>query len=416
MGSVNSTFTLRTRGIAWNSDGTQTVFPHSLTEGVVVSVAAGKISSYKYRILVGNNATSQLDVYAQFPNISPATGEILYKEKKTASNPNPSKFIRGYQVGGLLLAAPYTAPSTLSAAEASAIRNLYQRINSLNHQFQGGVFLGEIHQTVKLMLHPTSNLLKLARSFVSTQKQKIAQSTRRRQPPRAIRKQLADDYLQWTFGVVPLMNDIKDISATLQRLANDPPRTRFVVHGQAESASFATPGTLSEGPVGFYRKRITLLRSHVKYYGAFRGMKRDPGILSGIGRIATMSGFDLRSFVPTVWNLIPYSFIADYALNIGDVLEAMCTDTSAVEWISRTSVDEAVTTDSVFHDPTNFIPDPAAYEVLSNSGSTGTSTGTIRTITRRALLQVPVLQLRSNLSNSPGKHVANLVALVLGKK
>jgi hypothetical protein len=48
-------------------------------------------------------------------------------------------------------------------------------------------------------------------------------------------------------------------------------------------------------------------------------------------------GFSLSDFVPTIWELVPWSFLIDYFTNIGDVLEAWTTCTSDVAWVNRTS-------------------------------------------------------------------------------
>jgi hypothetical protein len=43
-------------------------------------------------------------------------------------------------------------------------------------------------------------------------------------------------------------------------------------------------------------------------------------------------GFSWESFVPTVWELVPYSFILDYFTNIGDVLSAGLLVQSHLAW------------------------------------------------------------------------------------
>lgn len=414
--NVHTTFTLNSSTTTYKgSVSPPSVVYYTLVSPIDLVVAGGKLPRYKRAIESGANATTQLSVNATFPEINPASATLLYKQRKTAQNPFPDTKIYGNICSGLLVAPQYAAPIYNSNAEARAIRQLYSKIQNLTQSFQGGVFVGELHQTVKMMMHPCSSIAKFSKRYVDAQKQKIASGRRRGLKPRDLAKSITDDYLQWVYGVVPLMNDIKDLSGTLARIANDPPIERFTARGSGLGDSHAWGGGFSEGECKFTKEVITTYRTEVKYYGAFRGMQRDPGVLAQISRVGTLSGFNLRAFVPTIWNLIPYSFVADYFVNIGDMLEALCTDTSAVIWISRTQLVETRVDLHIQYDPIASTPDKAAYEVLSNSGASGVTSGYTRTIARAALPSVPLLLPHSNLGNNFGLHMRNLAALFANK-
>jgi hypothetical protein len=44
----------------------------------------------------------------------------------------------------------------------------------------------------------------------------------------------------------------------------------------------------------------------------------------------------LAGFVPTIWELLPLSYVADWFTNIGSTLEAYAFNTGAVSWFSKT--------------------------------------------------------------------------------
>jgi hypothetical protein len=59
-------------------------------------------------------------------------------------------------------------------------------------------------------------------------------------------------------------------------------------------------------------------------------------------------GFDPSSFLPTVWELIPYSFLIDYFTNIGDVIEGWSQLGINLAWCNRTTKKSLVVKSSSF--------------------------------------------------------------------
>jgi hypothetical protein len=47
-------------------------------------------------------------------------------------------------------------------------------------------------------------------------------------------------------------------------------------------------------------------------------------------------GFDVSNWLPTVWELIPYSFLVDYFVNIGEIVSAATLNSSSVLWTNKT--------------------------------------------------------------------------------
>lgn len=52
-------------------------------------------------------------------------------------------------------------------------------------------------------------------------------------------------------------------------------------------------------------------------------------------RALELSGFNWNEFLPTIWELIPYSFLIDYGTNIANVVCGWFTDTSGLGWCYR---------------------------------------------------------------------------------
>jgi hypothetical protein len=49
-------------------------------------------------------------------------------------------------------------------------------------------------------------------------------------------------------------------------------------------------------------------------------------------------GFDLASWAPTAWELIPYSFLIDYFSNIGDIILGWSSLGTKFSWVNKTTV------------------------------------------------------------------------------
>lgn len=394
-----------------NSPGGTTVTPTSQSFTTATTVSGGLNPAYKQQIAAGVNATTQLIVDAQEVQV---TRGFAAATVSTAPNLKTS-----WTANGLM---PFDSPNLVtpafnSNAEAIAIRSLYRQIRELHNQFQGGVFVGELGQTVKMIMNPLGAFTKASVGYLQTAR-KASASARRGGSSKRASKVIADLYLQWVYGVRPLMGDIADISKTIDRIISDPPRTRFTATGVHDSQG----RNLVLGPITIMgnilatRNDVIKTRSMVKYYGAFKAMTNEQETRTRIARVLELSGFTARDFIPTIWNLLPWSFIADYFVNIGDVLEAITTDTSQVAWISRTQVVER---SHIY----NVVPDLAlskasgqpTWSWLSFSGSGGGFVAK-RTTINRAQATVPIMTLRSKIQVSTRNKVLNMLALIVSKR
>jgi hypothetical protein len=133
-------------------------------------------------------------------------------------------------------------------------------------------------------------------------------------------------------------------------------------------------------------------------------------------RIISMSGFDLRSFVPTVWELVPYSFIVDYFSNVGDCLMALGVDTSGVTGLWRTEITESTHESRVVPDikrTVAFHTDINHKDIICTK-TDGLSTNKYRTISR-SVSSMPLLVPKLTGLDLPWKQFSNLGALILAK-
>jgi hypothetical protein len=75
----------------------------------------------------------------------------------------------------------------------------------------------------------------------------------------------------------------------------------------------------------------------VIYRFCYRGDVTRTGDPGSYTRLAELAGFGWKEFLPSVWNLLPWSFLVDYFVNVGDILAAATTCTDGVMWVNKTT-------------------------------------------------------------------------------
>jgi len=157
------------------------------------------------------------------------------------------------------------------------------------------------------------------------------------------KKVLADTWLEFSFGWTPLLSDIGSAANTIARFKAEADglihrKSRAIGKGESQAAAVYATATYQNGPdLGFtplIGSRRSVGTKSVRYIAY---LDYTTAVNTGsAGRLAELSGFTLAEFIPTAWELIPWSFLVDYFSNVGDVLEAFATPTSNVIGINKT--------------------------------------------------------------------------------
>jgi len=235
---------------------------------------------------------------------------------------------------------PSSMPLTVTVS-ATAIGTAVGKFNTkLNELRTGGtqglVFLGELRETLAML---KKRVLTLTR-VVSTTKKNLKRYFRNR-PGNHTAKHAADTWLEYSFGWLPLMMDIRSIVASLQL----EPKYRIVV-GTGEDVSGGTPiflGNFSDDPHAYLRsdifltdKTVSRVKCAAEVDMSLMGMTEEQGLYFRDG--ADRWGATLRDFIPSAWELLPYSFLIDYFANIGEIVAAPWIQRNAITWQYQTSV------------------------------------------------------------------------------
>jgi len=305
--------------------------PFTTKETWLDSVTFGNnIPGWRDKLKNGQSATTTMNGVATTARVTNGHSIFLYKwggqvwkQEMTGSH-------------NIWLVPPAQDPLDLDDARsnAEALGKFNQSIRSVYTALEGGVVVGELGQTLRMIKNPAQGLRRSVDAFhdLATQVRKRFPATRLSY--RKVAEALSDLWLEAQFGWRPLLNDVKDGCDALDKLNTGRPLSVRRVTGRSES-KVDFPWTHSSSLVGITSwgldERVVGTVQTV-YRGAVRVEALSPGQMD-----ARLFGFDLASFVPTAWELIPYSFLIDYFSNVGDIITGWSNLGVNIAWCNRTS-------------------------------------------------------------------------------
>lgn len=367
---------------------------------------------WKVDIANGVNASTPLSGYEQEVTFFPldATVGYSYRPTPTGAFTDYVTRVKGaiqYQAPWPL--DPHSGTGRIDEATAQATKRLYRMLRRVRSQFAGGIVAGEAHKTLDLVVRPARTL-----AFGLREYHRAARKLRRLvKSPKDLSKALADLYLEATFGWQPLLSDIADGAKALQRLSEKSRKVKFRVY--AEMVGNPTLSTLSwnQNNAIIVRNREVVRTDSVIYYGAFKDSVLKTLAEDRLQRVIDLSGFSLRDVLPTLWELLPWSFLVDYFTNIGDLIEAFVTDTSMVGWLNKVVVSKSVQTSQFDLDRAATMAIFALPYSKFNyaSSSTGTTICSYRSMSRQKVIDVPTMSFSLESPGLWSRKALNMVAL-----
>lgn len=244
-------------------------------------------------------------------------------------------------------------PSSMTFHAPVAVRDLksdtylawQRKANAELTTSRGIVTLGELRETIHAIRHPLQSLksgisdyLNAVPSRASARIGRVgARSTKKR--ARAVAQAISGTYLEYANGWAPLISDVDATARTLaEHFTKVGVQYRRVeatlsadnINSSKQVTAFETTGDPS---CEWRRFQLVKRKSSCKIVGEV--VVRSDG---SPGSLSQAAGFDLSQFIPSIWELIPLSYVADYFVNIGDILEGMSFCSGNRAWWSRTTL------------------------------------------------------------------------------
>lgn len=137
-------------------------------------------------------------------------------------------------------------------------------------------------------------------------------------------------WLETVFGWRPLASDLDAGAEALARLAQQRSTRYVIVRGFGVEESTTKTAFISAGS-GYTSTKYRVFKNQyvsVRYIGEVQVQPaRETPMLA--------LGLHLNDVLPSLYELVPWSFLLDYFVNLGDVIEGLATQTDNIIWTER---------------------------------------------------------------------------------
>ncbi|DAD51999.1 maturation protein [ssRNA phage Zoerhiza.2_8] len=299
---------------------------------------SANLANWRYRIAAGQNATTQL--VGDF-------GEVKRSPTLVQARSSDGNVFESFWGFPLSFQPPASVPAAdLTKSDNLALASFLKKARGKLTAFNGGQFIGELRETIQAIRHPAESFRRGISDYVRVVRQR-SRKVRENSPEivvRATRRMVSGTWLEFQYGWKPLVSDIEDALQAASRLAeplgfekqfvtND--RKGSVVRSNTNfpaSQGIAVGGNIARFLYGYNLSTMV----NTRYYGVVRLDLPD----QTVGAASFQLGLDTYNFVPTLWELIPYSFLVDYFTNIGDIISCLTFPTAKLAWVSKTTYSE----------------------------------------------------------------------------
>lgn len=231
------------------------------------------------------------------------------------------------------LVVPVVPDDVRSRVTNRVISKFLSKCQESRTAFEAGQDFGDYEETLRSIHRPLNSLSQALNSYLS------ALTKRRRGIRRKVllRKVLADTYLEFRLGWLPLVDDVASAlvkcGETRAPFANVVATAGEDFNASESDVSFSLPSGFENQlrPHAKISDRSTFL---LRYKGAIRTGTDSNGKVSAAQELQLLP----RNWLPTAWDLLPYSWIADYFTNIGDMIQSLTFVYGDLIWAQKTEL------------------------------------------------------------------------------
>lgn len=297
------------------------------------------VDLYNWRDFVrkGINATTGFTGSAfSEPHDAYHSFEANYHATSTLTGQVKSGHISGYGYPSVSTAPGTTSPpsNVVTDVRNRCIRRFLDAVDSAQSSIEAGQDFGELRETIHGVLHPLSSLRNSLFEYLH-----VLKNRRGLFSPKQLPKVLADTYLEFHFGWTPLVEDV--VQAVVKCKSIRTPT--FPVRASASSTYKVADTQVSVTGYPGMPQITWPYRETSRYSMRYKGALRVKNLLPD-GTLSWFQQLQLTpdKWLPTAWDLLPYSWITDYFVNVGEIFRGLSMMSSSFSWAcvtTRTTVD-----------------------------------------------------------------------------
>ena len=342
-------------GLIWGSNDSGSFGPNSRAK-VQVNWENGRTGStnpyWKSQILSGKTATTGLSAHRTAVNISYGFMSLTFRDERVHRD-NQQQMVTGSLTTFSLPNAGVNGV-LLNNCDTGALAKLREQLYQLQHDADIGETLGEYKQLLSLIGKPLQGVRDLLELYQRRAAEIITNVQRRYGRPlsrldaaqvRDINAALGRLYLEFTFGIKPLLYDIAGCLVAAIEKRNSVKAKISASYKDDKLVSDTSQQETVSSYLAVNKRTVMTERCTVRYQVGVNPAKVDLDLpwLQRIGLVP-------ERFIPTVYAVLPFSWLVDYFLSINVVIDTLCADISMVTWQNKTVRTESVTEITVMPD------------------------------------------------------------------
>lgn len=378
----------------------------------VLIKAGGYGSSFAEKLALnpGGLITGPLEVVAESRKFTPGSATRIV-ERLTPPFDRVGEIDPCYM--GVNLPAYPSTSGLLNAVRNDAATRTYRKWVRDRHVLMG-VILKEASQSVDAVILGANSALELfkasenrLRAFFRKQEAAVRRKPRHRRTKRykqsvthKILRRISSEWLLLSFGLAPLVSDLEGVAkASYANPKRFKTQKIFAASSRAASSTAVMPLVNSRQGTGLRLGSTAVAKSivTVKHRSIMRVGSANP--------VTTSLGMTFRDLPASIWECIPYSWLADYFSNAGVVIDALSQFTGTNSKTQITTVTENVGTHSV--EDYSFVPQ--GFRLISSSIVPSKTVQKRRTIDRVVSPGIPTPGFEFSLPGRSGQQL-NLLA------
>jgi hypothetical protein len=312
---------------------------------------------------------------------------VLFGEQRTTGD--LSNFVvPNYSLGGLVYPQELTALGEDSIADL--LTQLSTEVQSKRGRSDSDLWesLAEYKQALDLLGNPLTKIAELQKRILANGGTVLG---------RKLLKEVSDGYLLYRYGIVPLMNDVKSIVASLAKVTGKQRKTTRAFGSLTARSTLVGHSDFDTNNITYTHDVVDTIR--------IRAMSLDEVDLSFGGNL----GFSTKGLITLPYELMTYSFVADWFANIGDFIGASVASLGYNQLISGFT-SRRVTSNAYTWASAGM--SSASFELAAPFNG---QTGIVREITRREPLYPAGVVIKSDFKFDQITRVADAIGLIANR-